>query len=63
MLRHGYLRPPIHWHELKQVRLLTNIHWIFVADEAQPGFNGVWITQDQSREPDIVIYYAHGQFT
>ncbi|KAH8671777.1 Alpha/Beta hydrolase protein [Tricladium varicosporioides] len=43
MLRHGYLRSPIHWREVKQ-----------------HNFKGIWIINDQSREPDIVIYYAHG---
>ncbi|KAG9237152.1 Arylacetamide deacetylase-like protein [Amylocarpus encephaloides] len=43
MLRHGYFRSPIHWHEVRK-----------------HNFNGIWITNDAAREPDIVIYYAHG---
>ncbi|TVY83874.1 Monoterpene epsilon-lactone hydrolase [Lachnellula suecica] len=43
MLRHGYFRSPIHWHEVN-------------GDK----FKGIWIINDKSRKPDIVIYYAHG---
>jgi hypothetical protein len=28
--------------------------------DCQPGFTGVWIIEDESQAPDIVIYYAHG---
>ncbi|KDN66914.1 hypothetical protein CSUB01_05226 [Colletotrichum sublineola] len=46
MLRHGYLRSPSHWSEYKQ--------------HGEHGFQGVWVTKDASKSPDIVIYYAHG---
>jgi hypothetical protein len=63
MLRHGYLRSPIHWHELKEVCPQAIIYYNIRADVSQPDFNGLWIIRDQSRDPDIVIYYAHGKFT
>lgn len=44
MLRHGYLHSPIPWREV-------NV----------PGkFKGVWITCDEKRKPDVVVYYCHG---
>ncbi|KAG0647643.1 Meiotically up-regulated [Hyphodiscus hymeniophilus] len=43
MLRHGYLRCPIKWEEIKET-----------------GFTGLWVVEDNSQQPDIVIYYAHG---
>jgi len=46
MLRHGYLRSPSHWSEYKQ--------------DGEHGFQGIWVTKDKSKSPDIVIYYAHG---
>ncbi|KAK1985546.1 Alpha/Beta hydrolase protein [Colletotrichum cereale] len=46
MLRHGYLSSPSHWSEYKQ--------------HGEHGFQGIWVTKDASKPPDIVIYYAHG---
>ncbi|KAJ9639432.1 hypothetical protein H2199_006465 [Coniosporium tulheliwenetii] len=43
MLRHGLLRSPISWTEVKQ-----------------PNFQGIWITPDPSKKPDIVVFYCHG---
>lgn len=43
MLRHGYLRSPIAWREVKEKR-----------------FSGVWLTVDETAEPDVVIFYLHG---
>jgi acetyl esterase/lipase len=43
MLRHGYFRSPVHWHEVDQ-----------------PNLKGIWIIDNETKEPDIVIYYAHG---
>ncbi|CAG8973002.1 hypothetical protein HYALB_00007849 [Hymenoscyphus albidus] len=43
MLRHGFLRSPIHWEEVNK-----------------SDFKGIWMIDDESRDPDIVIYYAHG---
>ncbi|KAI9641404.1 hypothetical protein NHQ30_010206 [Ciborinia camelliae] len=43
MLRHGFLKSPIHWHEVNQDNM-----------------KGIWIIADNTKEPDIVIYYAHG---
>ncbi|KAM3073599.1 hypothetical protein ACMFMG_004516 [Clarireedia jacksonii] len=43
MLRHGYLKSPIHWHEVKRGHM-----------------EGLWIISDESKKPDVVIYYIHG---
>ncbi|OCK76500.1 alpha/beta-hydrolase [Lepidopterella palustris CBS 459.81] len=43
MLRHGFVRSPISWHEVNRT-----------------GLQGLWITFDQSKTPDIVVYYGHG---
>jgi acetyl esterase/lipase len=43
MVRHGYIRSSVHWHEVKR-----------------PDFTGIWIINDETKEPDIVVYYAHG---
>lgn len=33
------------------------IHW---REHSGDGFAGVWITADPERDPDLVLYYAHG---
>ena len=45
MLRHGFRSSPIHWREHR--------------DEGGR-FRGVWIVADAARDPDVVLYYAHG---
>ncbi|TDZ87587.1 putative steryl acetyl hydrolase mug81 [Colletotrichum sidae] len=46
MARHGYFRPPVSWRE--------------VAEDGPRGHKGIWIEKDACRNPDVVIYYAHG---
>lgn len=60
MLRHGYIRSPIHWNEVKKVRYKSKFRNFILINQFQVGFQGLWIIEDQSREPDIVIYYVHG---
>jgi acetyl esterase/lipase len=43
MLRHGYLRSPLSWKEVKTEK-----------------FKGIWIVHDETRKPDVVVYYCHG---
>lgn len=33
------------------------IHWETIA---RPDLNGIWITTDSTKAPDVVIYYCHG---
>lgn len=62
MLRHGYFWPPIRWYEVKKVFCFGQL--IFKhANKLQRDFEGLWIIDDESQEPDIVIYYAHGKIT
>jgi hypothetical protein len=61
MLRHGYLRSPIHWHEVNEVCSFNSlVKLISGADKIQSGFKGVLIIKDQYTDPDVVIYYSHG---
>ncbi|KXJ97495.1 Alpha/Beta hydrolase protein [Microdochium bolleyi] len=46
LLRHGYLRSPVHWQEYEDGDLKR--------------FKGLWIIQDPAKRPDICIFYAHG---
>jgi hypothetical protein len=62
MLKHGYLRPPIHWHEIKKVSLKASLSSEESAYTLQDEFEGLWIIADDTKAPDIVIYYAHGMF-
>jgi hypothetical protein len=32
------------------------------VDESQDGFQGLWLSEGQSQEPDILIYYIHGNY-
>ena len=43
--------------KLRHGFLRTSIHWHEVR---QPNLQGLWIIADRSREPNIVVYYAHG---
>ncbi|KAK3942391.1 putative xylulose kinase [Diplogelasinospora grovesii] len=45
MFRHGYLHPPIYWHEYH---------------DAEDSFRGIWLVKNPMYKPDLVIYYAHG---
>lgn len=59
MLRHGIIRSPIPWREIERV---SQPHPSDHPDTKPPqdGLKGLWITTDESRQPDIVIYYCHG---
>lgn len=58
-LRHGYLRSPIHWHEVNQVCLARYCETAD-TDGLQPGLKGLWLITDESKKPDMVVYYCHG---
>ncbi len=60
MIRHGYIRSPIHWQELNQVMHILSMV-THKVNGLQNGFKGIWIISDPSRKPDVVIYYAHGE--
>ena len=60
MLRHGYLRSPIRWHEISEVRIEKIPLSIATIIILQGTLKGLWISYDPSQKPDIVIYYAHG---
>jgi len=60
MLRHGYFRSPIHWHEVSLVGLNNPLAKFNFDRNMQGNAKGLWITSNQYQKPDIVIYYAHG---
>ncbi|KAF2497911.1 alpha/beta-hydrolase [Lophium mytilinum] len=49
--------PFLRFRMLRHGYLQSPITWHEVNKD---GFRGVWLTYDQSRQPDIVIYYCHG---
>lgn len=49
MLRHLYLWSPVHWEEISDNTL-------------SPPIKGIWIRNDATRDPDIVLYHIHGKF-
>jgi acetyl esterase/lipase len=61
LLRHGYLRSPIHWWEHCEVMFLTCVP-VFHTDLTglQRGFRGIWLSKNPTEKPDLVLYYAHG---
>lgn len=48
MLRHLYLWSPVHWEEYKD-------------ENTPPIVKGIWIKEDATKDPDIVVYYVHGK--
>lgn len=49
--------PFLGWRMLRHGYLSSPIHW---RDHTGDGFRGVWIIGDPERDPDVVLYYAHG---
>ncbi|KAK5989126.1 Putative steryl acetyl hydrolase mug81-like protein [Cladobotryum mycophilum] len=47
MMRHGLKDFPVHWEEQ-------------TVGEGNTKANGIWIKHNPEKDPDIVIYYAHG---
>lgn len=62
MLRHGFLKSPIQWREIKLVSLFTHGICGYTPTESHLKRNtaGLWITRDESQKSDLVIYYCHG---
>lgn len=48
MLRHGLLRSPIYWKEVNR------------STTAKDGLKGIFMIHDETRRPDVVVYYCHG---
>ena len=61
MLRHGYIRSPIQWRQVKQVQFFVKLLDIY-ANGLQDTFQGLWTAGDRAKDPDIVLYYVHGSY-
>lgn len=48
MLRHLYIWSPVDWQEISDVTV-------------SPCVKGIWIRKDATKDPDIVLYYIHGE--
>lgn len=68
MLRHGYLRYPVHWSERTDVRdpsfvNCDNPSSCLPTDcLEQKHFKGIWMVKDQTTKSDFVLYYVHGRY-
>ncbi|KIW02379.1 uncharacterized protein PV09_06200 [Verruconis gallopava] len=49
--------PFLRWRMLRHGYLRSPIPWREINHQK---FTGVWIVPDESREPDVVVYYCHG---
>jgi acetyl esterase/lipase len=49
--------PFLEWRMLRHGFRSSPIHW---REHTGDGFEGVWIIADPARDPDVVLYYAHG---
>lgn len=64
MLRHGYLRCPVHWREYRDVSIghyQKHLDSFRAEYSTQKKIKGVWAISDPVKKPDIVVYYAHGK--
>ena len=71
MLRHGYLRSPVHYEEV-MIDVLDDFggagtttakpHGSSSTKSSQPQrqVRGVWMVADPSKAPDVCVYYLHG---
>ena len=62
LLRHGYIASPVTWREIDKVA--TNLTYpctvYTLSQTSKNGFSGLYIVDDETREPDVLVYYCHG---